>query len=43
MLKKNGCFQNENDCIYLINKEAGELISRAIIKKVREIASKANG
>jgi len=33
----------EIHCVHPINKEAGDLISRAVIKKFREIASKANG
>jgi len=33
----------EIHCVHPINKEAGELISKAIIRKFREIASKATG
>ncbi len=33
----------EINCVHPINKEAGELISKAIIKKFREVASKATG
>ena len=31
----------EVNCVHPINKEAGELISKAIIKKFREVISKA--
>ena len=33
----------EIHCVHPINKEGGELISKAIIRKFREIASKATG
>lgn len=33
----------EIHCIHPINREAGELISNAIIKKLREIIAKATG
>jgi len=33
----------EIHCVHPINKEAGELISKAIIRKFREIALKATG
>jgi len=33
----------EIHCVHPINKEAGELISKAIIKKFRELISKATG
>jgi len=33
----------EIHCVHPINKESGELISKAIIRKFREVASKATG
>ena len=33
----------EINCVHPISKEAGELISKAIIKKFREVISKATG